>query len=130
MEIIERSATEKTPYINFNPKTGKMVIRGRVIPDSSDEFWTPLIKWFYAYSFAPTLKTVIIFNIEYFNIPSSKQILFLLHKMNDLYENGFDTVVQWEYSVDDEEMKEVGADFSCVVNVPFRFVAVDAEIAN
>ncbi len=130
MEILERSATAKTPHIYFNPKTGYMSVKGRIIPESSEEFWTPVVKWFYAYSFAPSLKTVLKLNIDYFNIPSSKQILFLLHKMNDLYEKGFDAVVQWEYAVDDEEMKEVGIDFSCVVNVPFKFVAIDTGIAN
>lgn len=130
MEIIERAATAQTPYINFDPKTGYMIVKGRVIPESSDAFWTPIVKWFYAYSFAPSKKTILVFQIDYFNISSSKNILFLLHKMNELYENGFDAIVQWEYAIDDEEMKEVGIDFSCVVNVPFEFVVVDTEMTN
>lgn len=127
MEVLERLATPNTPYVNFDAVHGQMIISGRTIPNPADEFWAPLLKWFYAYSTAPKRITKFIFDMEYFNNASSKKILFLLHKMNDLLENGFDISVEWRYSEDDPEMKEAGHDFSCVVNVPFHFQAVKKE---
>ena len=127
MEVLEKKATADTPYINFNSESGAMLIQGRAIPQNADEFWAPVLKWFYAYSSTPNTKTELIFNMEYFNISTSKQILFLLHKINDLFEKGHDAVVVWRYTKEDLEMKEAGFDFSCVVNVPFKFTVVGAE---
>ncbi|HZH86754.1 MAG TPA: DUF1987 domain-containing protein [Brumimicrobium sp.] len=126
METLEKTATADTPYINFNADSGSMLIQGRAIPQNAEEYWAPILKWFYAYSSSPHTKTKLVFNMEYFNISTSKQILFLLHKMNDLFEKGHDVVVVWRYSREDIEMKEAGFDFSCVVNVPFEFS--DSEI--
>src|SRR5690554_6071285 len=116
MENLEITATADTPYINFNAESGLMLIQGRGIPSSAEEFWAPILKWFYAYSSKPHLKTHLIFNMEYFNNATSKQILFLLDKMNDLCKGGHEAIVVWKYSKEDLEMKEAGFDFSCVVN--------------
>lgn len=130
MEEFELEATAQTPYIHFNAQSGKMIVQGRAISQPEDDFWAPVLKWFYAYSSEPNEITNIIFNLEYFNISSSKQILFLLHKMNDLMEEGRDVAVEWIYTEDDLEMKESGFDFSCVVNVPFEFKSVPLEITK
>ncbi len=128
MEEFELKGTAHTPYIHFNAQSGEMLVQGRAISQPDEDFWAPVLKWFYAYSTAPNETTKVVFNLEYFNISSSKQILFLLHKMNDLLEEGYDVKVEWLYSEDDLEMKESGFDFSCVVNVPFKFVSVALEI--
>jgi hypothetical protein len=128
MEEFELKATAKTPYINFNAQSGKMIVQGRAISHSDEDFWAPVLKWFYAYAAHPNETTTVVFNLEYFNISSSKQILFLLHKMNDLLEEGNDVLVEWRYADDDLEMKESGFDFSCVVNVPFEFKSIASEI--
>ncbi|HLW29656.1 MAG TPA: DUF1987 domain-containing protein [Brumimicrobium sp.] len=130
MEILEKSASADTPYINFNAESGSMLIQGRAIPQNAEEFWAPILKWFYAYSSSPHSKTILVFNMEYFNNSTSKQFLFLLDKMNDLYENGHDVVVIWKYAKEDIEMKEAGFDFSCVVNVPFEFSISDVTPAG
>jgi|SRR5690554_158765 len=119
MEAIIRKATAITPYVNFNAQSGRMVIQGRLIPQQTEDFWSPILKWFYAYSYAPHKKTELIINLEYFNSLSSKQIMFLLHRVNELHEKGFKASVTWQYDADDEDMKEAGTDFSCMVNVPF-----------
>lgn len=127
MEKFELAATAKTPFIQFNGQSGRMIVQGRAISEVDDYFWAPVLKWFYAYATAPNDSTKFIFDMEYFNISSSKQILFLLHKLNDLYEEGYDVSVEWRFADDDVEMKESGFDFSCIVNVPFEFVSVKSE---
>ncbi|PKR80805.1 nuclear pore complex subunit [Brumimicrobium salinarum] len=127
MEILEKSSTPVTPHINFNPKTGVMLIQGRAIPQNAEEFWGPVLKWFYAYSIAPQSNTKLVFNMEYYNNSSSRQILFLLHKLNELKEQGYNASVLWKYTTEDKEMKEAGYDFSCMVEVPFEFEVVNVE---
>ncbi|MEX1192222.1 MAG: DUF1987 domain-containing protein [Brumimicrobium sp.] len=121
MEKLELKATAKTPKILFDGESGEMHIRGRAIPDNSDEFWGPILQWFYAYATEPKPITSFVFDMEYFNISSSKPILFLLHKMNDLQEAGYEVSIEWRYPKDDEDMLETGNDYSCMVKIPFKF---------
>lgn len=121
MEKLELQATAKTPYVLLNNEIGEMIIQGRSIPDNADEFWQPILQWFYAYSTQPKDLTVFIFDMEYFNISSSKPILFLLHKMNDLMEQDEDVKIQWRYPKGDEDMLETGNDYSCMVKIPFEY---------
>jgi hypothetical protein len=64
-----------------------------------------------------------VFDLEYFNIFSSKRILFILYKLSDLKASGVDINVIWHFSLEDDDMKEVGEDFACMVNLPFEFVS-------
>lgn len=116
--------TAKTPFVNFDSLTGVMVIRGRSIPDSPDEFWMPILNWFESYMMNPQEKTTFSIDLEYFNITSSKRILFLLYKLNELSDKGYDVVVKWNYRKSDEDMYEVGQDYAYMVKVPFEFNVV------
>lgn len=121
MENLIFEASAQTPYIHFDSKTGVMDIKGRSIPDNPDEFWGPVLSWFDSYLLNPIQKTVVKIDLEYFNISSSKRILFLLYKLNELAENGFKVKVEWHYRDSDEDMYEVGQDYAYMVKVPFEF---------
>ena len=122
MEALSIKSTAHTPEVNFDPIIGNMEIKGRSIPDSPDDFWMPVLNWFETYIAQPAERTTIKINLEYFNISSSKRILFLLYKLNELAENGNDVSVQWIYREEDEDMYEVGQDYAYMVKVPFMFV--------
>ena len=130
MEDLLIHATSHTPYIHFDGREGVMEIKGRSIPDQPDEFWIPILNWFETYLMNPNHSTVIKIDLEYFNISSSKRILFLLYKLNELAENGKDVHVEWLYRQTDEDMYEVGQDYAYMVKVPFIFKEyVDPDIA-
>ncbi len=122
MEVLTRDITPETPMINFNPTNGLMELKGRSIPYDSDSFWLPILSWFESYMLSPKEKTTFKFSLEYFNISSSKRILFLLYKLNELVEKGLAVKVLWEYRTEDEDMYEVGQDYAYMVKVPFDFV--------
>ncbi len=113
--------TALTPRINFNPQNGVMQIRGRSIPDNPDDFWIPILNWFETYLLNPGPSITFDIELEYFNIMSSKRILFLLYKLNGLVEEGKDVFVKWTYRETDEDMYEVGQDYAYMVKVPFIF---------
>jgi len=123
MDTLIREATAQTPYISFDTLTGIMEIRGRSIPDNSDDFWVPILSWFESYLLDPCSHTTFRINLEYFNITSSKRILFLLYKLNELSEAGNSVNVEWLYRDTDEDMYEVGQDYAYMVKVPFSFEA-------
>ncbi len=125
MEALLINETTQTPYINFDGTTGIMLIKGRSIPDQPDEFWAPILNWFDSYLLSPSKNTIIKIDLEYFNISSSKRILFLLYKLNDLVEAGNEVKVKWMYRDTDEDMYEVGQDYAYMVKVPFEFRMYD-----
>jgi len=121
MEALIINESPQTPLIHFNELSGIMKITGRSIPDKPDEFWQPILTWFDLYLLTPAKSTTVIIDLEYFNITSSKRILFLLYKLNELSENGSDVKVEWLYRDTDEDMYEVGQDYAYMVRVPFEF---------
>ena len=130
MEFFELEATASTPVVDFKPTTGEMLIKGRAIPENSEEFWSPILTWFYAYATQPAQHTRFVFNMEYFNITSSKQILFILHKLQEMKDKGLSVSAEWHYQEGDLDMKEVGNDYSTVVNIPFKIIpATDERLA-
>lgn len=121
MEDYTQEASIQTPTIHFSQKTGIMVIKGRSIPDNPEAFWGGIVTWFDKYLSNPHSTTEFRIDLEYFNISSSKRILFLLYKLNELTERGLSAKVQWYYREADEEMYEVGQDYAFMVKVPFEF---------
>ncbi len=129
MEKLFLEATVQTPQIDFDSKTGLMQIKGRAIPDDPDEFWLPILNWFESYLLTPCDKTVFQIDLDYFNISSSKRILVLLYKLNELTENGKRVSVEWYHRKSDEDMFEVGQDLAYMVRVPFEFVECEEVLA-
>ncbi|MBL1280317.1 MAG: DUF1987 domain-containing protein [Fluviicola sp.] len=130
MEVLKRESTPETPMINFNSENGLMELKGRSIPFDSDEFWLPILSWFESYMLSPKESTTFKIKLEYFNISSSKRILFLLYKLNELSEKGLSVKVIWEYRKEDVDMYEVGQDYAYMVKVPFDFIEFeDKELA-
>ncbi|MES2799658.1 MAG: DUF1987 domain-containing protein [Bacteroidota bacterium] len=121
MELYFKEATAQTPEINFNPTSGIMEIAGRSIPDQPDDFWIPVLNWFEGYLLNPCDTTTVKINLEYFNITSSKRILFLLYKLNELVDAKRIASVEWYFRESDEDMYEVGQDYAYMVKVPFEF---------
>lgn len=121
MDNLTIESSAYTPFVQFNKDSGVMEIKGRSIPESPDEFWMPIISWFEGYLLNPSAKTTFKIDLEYFNISSSKRILFLLYKLNNLAKDGSDVKVDWFYRLHDEDMYEVGQDYKYMVKVPFEF---------
>lgn len=122
MEQLLVESTPHTPYISFDSLTGIMEIRGRSIPEQADDFWLPVLNWFETYIQIPAEQTIFKIDLEYFNISSSKRILFLLYKLNNLVKSSEFVKVEWYYREDDEDMFEVGNDYAYMVKVPFEFI--------
>ena len=124
MDEILLLATEKTPGINFK-KNGELEISGKSIPEDAEDFFAPALKWLERYINNPAPTTELSINLEYFNIASSKRILFILYKLNDLVGKNRDVKVKWIYDDNDEDMFEVGQDYAFMVKIPFEFVEID-----
>ncbi|NOQ75049.1 MAG: DUF1987 domain-containing protein [Crocinitomix sp.] len=129
MEALYISETRKTPEIIFNPQSGIFSIKGKSIPDDAEEFYKVVLNWFDDYLVRPNAETEVSIDLEYFNISSSKRLLFLLYKLNDLNSGKNEARIKWLYNEEDEDMFEVGQDYAFMVKVPFDFVSYTLDEA-
>ena len=123
MEKLRIQATEVSPEVIFDLESNNFVVKGKSVVSEVDQFYSPLINWLEEVGERIDKRVDFVFDLEYFNIFSSKRILFILYKLSDLRERGIDVNVIWHFSIDDDDMKEVGEDFACMVNLPFEFIS-------
>jgi hypothetical protein len=69
---------------------------------------------------SPNPKTIFTFKLVYLNTASSKLLLDVLMKLEQLKEAGHDVLVRWYYPEDDEDMQEAGEEYADIVDVPFE----------
>jgi hypothetical protein len=127
MDELKLKQTSFTPEIYFH-KNGNLEISGKVIPDLEIDFWTPLKDWINDYVQKPAAKTILRLQIDCLNTSSSREILELLYKLNDLNDRGFQVSVYWIYNYSDLDMLEAGRDYEQMVKIPFVFSA-NSEIS-
>ncbi|TAD99354.1 MAG: DUF1987 domain-containing protein [Bacteroidetes bacterium] len=120
MEVINLEGTEDTPKIILDKKNGMFEISGRSLPEDSAEFYQPILEWLENYKTQLNPTTKFQFKLEYFNTASSKLILDILSKLEEMKDSTKMTV-QWFYHEDDEDMQEAGEEFSELVEIPFEF---------
>lgn len=125
MTPIALEGTPKTPTVNFNASSGELEIRGRSIPENSLEFYKPLIDWIDKYAKNAQSKTTLRVQLEYFNTSSSKCILDVFKKLEQVRAAGNDVSVLWHYEADDEDMLEAGEDYQAIINIPFKMIQIE-----
>ena len=122
MQTFVKSATETTPFLKFDASLGDFFIEGKSIPSDAEGFYGPVLHWLKEYVDKPNLKTTLVLKLDYFNISSSKRILFIFYKLNELVDAGHHVNVKWYFHEGEDDMHEVGQDFAFMVNIPFEFI--------
>ncbi|QSE96742.1 DUF1987 domain-containing protein [Fulvivirga lutea] len=121
MDNYTLTPTPKTPRLYFNSESGDFEISGRSIPENSIEFYRPLMEWLDKYVSAPSTKTRMTVNLEYFNTSSSKCLVEIFRKLEKTLGNS-DVKILWHYEEEDEDMMESGEDFKKIIKVPLELV--------
>ena len=123
METIKIQGTEDTPKVILDKDNDLMEISGRSLPEDVASFYDPILNWLDEYAEEPNAKTVFNFKLVYFNTASSKLLLDVLMKLEEIHEAGNDVVVKWHFPEDDEDMEEAGEEYADIVDVPFEQVS-------
>ncbi|MCK5536303.1 MAG: DUF1987 domain-containing protein [Bacteroidales bacterium] len=127
MEPIKIKGTDDTPQVILDKENTVFEISGRSLPEDVAAFFEPILKWINEYSQDPLGKTVFNFKLEYFNTASSKLILDVLLKLEEMADDGKDVLVRWHYPDDDEDMQEAGEEYADIVEVPFEQVSYSVD---
>ncbi|MBN1988458.1 MAG: DUF1987 domain-containing protein [Bacteroidales bacterium] len=120
METIKIMGTDDTPTVILDAENDIFEISGRSLPEDVTAFYDPILNWLDEYASSPNTKTAFNFKLVYFNTASSKLLLDILMKLEQMHEDGKDVVVKWFYPEDDEDMQEAGEEYADIVDVPFE----------
>lgn len=123
MEVIKIVGTDDTPSVTMDVANEIFEISGRSLPEDVASFYEPIIDWLERYSEEATGKTVFNFKLVYFNTASSKMLLDILLKLEEMYESGKEVLVRWHFPEDDEDMEEAGEEYADIVEVPFEQIS-------
>jgi len=116
MHTLKRKATLSTPKVILDPGSNTYIIAGRSTPIEADIFYKPILNWFDELLKNDAVNSLQLqIKLEYFNIASSKRILFILYKLLKLQENGIHVLIRWMYNSADEDMHELGRDYSIMM---------------
>lgn len=120
METIKLQGTDDTPSVILDKASGVFEFSGRSLPEDVNSFYEPILDWLSDYAEAPNSETSVTFKLVYFNTASSKLILDILLKFEEIGEAGSNVQINWYYPEDDEDMEEAGDEYSDIVEIPIK----------
>lgn len=123
MKTVLIEATEDTPKIVLDPTEGIYEISGRSLPEDVITFFKPVQEWLDELRENPIEGLNFSFKLEYFNTASSKIILDILMKLEEIYPDGEGIQVNWYFMELDEDMEEAGEEYSELVDLPIEMIS-------
>jgi len=119
MNDIHYESTHSHPGISLDSTSGTLELYGRSIPENALAVYRPVMDWLDSYVVEPRKKTTLNFKIEFFNTSSSKFILQILKKLEEIHNQGFDVEVNWYYN--DEDIRDLAEDYEELVSMNFNY---------
>lgn len=119
MENLYVNGTNCTPAIYFNIEKGILTISGNSYPENSVQCYEELEKALdYFIENHNDVSLFITCEFIYINTSSTKTIFSILKNLIDKLNN---VSVVWGYEEEDEDIKELGEDFSDTLHIDFEY---------
>lgn len=112
------------PFVHLDKENSIFKLEGKSIPEDSAEFYANVIIWLKEYAKNPNKETIFYLNLDYYNSSSAREIANIIKHFDEMYGNGHNVKIIWQYNPDDEVMKENGEDFSILFSLPIEIVAL------
>jgi len=113
MENIRILAGQRTPSLSLDVDNRVFELEGESYPEDTKKFYEEPIAQVLEFLAQKHSEEVICkFKLKYFNSSSAKIIMDLYTAIEDSAKSGNRVKVQWHYIADDDNMKELGEEFS------------------
>lgn len=113
MENIQIPAAQRTPSLNLDVVNRLFELEGESHPEDTRKFYEEPISQVVAFISQKHQEQVICkFKLKYFNSSSAKVIMDLCTAIESSAKGGNRIKVEWHYIADDDNMKELGEEFS------------------
>lgn len=110
--------TGESPRVEFS--NGVLNIEGMSVMDDPMEFYKPVLNHLESYSKNPVALTQVNVKLAYFKTSTSRALLHIFHKVEEIYKQKNEAIINWNYEEGDENMLEAGEDFESIIRVPFK----------
>ncbi len=127
MERINIQGAEDTPNVVLDLEKNLYEISGRSLPEDVVTFYKPVMDWLEELEKSPIDGMKFDVRLDYFNTASSKILLDIFLKLDEIHGAGVDIRVRWYYSELDEDLAEAGEEYSELVEIPFDVIAVQQD---
>jgi len=98
-----------TPYVKLDKENCTLTIIGKSYPENPSTFYTPLVEEIETCKKdLEKSKITIKIALEIMNSVSTK---YLFQVIKEIYESAKETVIDWYYEEEDEDMEEAGENF-------------------
>lgn len=121
MDDLKIEGTEDSPAILLSIERKEVLITGRSLPEDAFTFYAPVMEWLDNYINKGLSGSVFIFNLEYFNTASAKQ-LYKIAELAAKLSKTTAVTVKWHYDEDDLDMLASGERFSRLTKLPFEYI--------
>jgi hypothetical protein len=125
MQLLNIKPTDDTPGILFDVEKEMYEISGKSMPEDVGFFYQPALDWLDELAKTQIKQFVFTFNMDYFNTASSKLLLDILLRLENMFENGIEVSVHWKHKKTDIDMKEAGEEFADIVTVPIKLIPLE-----
>ena len=122
MDTILHEAPYEAPQILIDEETGHFEITGKSTLPDPEQFYENLAHQIELLSLANIKSLTFNFRLTYLNTGSSKWIYYLLRRIDCLYQQGNNVIINWYYEYDDEVINEAGEDYMSLLTAPFNLV--------
>ena len=127
MKLLNYEPKEYLPGIILDKQSGKFEIWGKTCPEDAVAFYEPVFDWLDEYVDDPLEKTVFDFRLTYFNTVSSKILMMIMMRLEEMKESGGDVKIRWFYPEEDDDLEEAGVDFSGILEIDFEMIPYCSE---
>ncbi|NBT74422.1 MAG: DUF1987 domain-containing protein [Betaproteobacteria bacterium] len=113
MENIDIPSTARTPRLSLDVASRVFLLEGESYPEDTKKFYEePVSHVINFLSQSHDGEVVARFKFKYFNSSSAKVLMDLCTALESSAKAGNQVLVEWHYVSDDENMKELGEEFS------------------
>ncbi len=118
--IIE--GTQDTPEINFNAKTGILLIKGRANAGGMSVFYKTMEAWLVEYLKNPNENTTVDLRLEYMNSVFNKLLYIFLDKCKGIINMKKGLIIKWYHYKEDEDAIDECLRFSKIIDFPIELI--------
>jgi hypothetical protein len=119
--------TKNTPYVNMDAHKGIIEFRGVSSPENSLAFYEPVFETLDAYKNTNGTELEVNMAFVHFNTSSSKCLFDIFKQIKRISNSGREVTINWFYDEYDDDMKEVGEDYSEILDMEFMYHIMDED---
>jgi len=109
--LLERKATQSTPYVLIDEKNHRMVLEGLSFHENTVEFFKALKEWLVEYLKTDFGTFTFECGMTYFNSSTTKILYNMFGLMNDHASKNKEIIINWHINHQDDMLLELCEDF-------------------